>query len=65
MSNFADHAYYCYKEKKSYGKGKRKKKRKKNSVMISSGTLFCRLQRKETEKDSGKEEASKWDQLID
>ena len=65
MSNFADHAYYCYKEKKNYGKGKRREEGRKNFVVISGGTLFCRLWRKETKRDSGEEEASKWDQLID
>ena len=64
MSNFAECAYYCYKEK-SYGKGKRREKEKKNFVVTSSGTLFCRLRKKETERESGEEEASKWDQLID
>ena len=39
--------------------------RKEKIVVTSSGTLFCRLQKKETEGESGEEEASKWDQLID
>ena len=43
----------------------RKEKRKRN-VVTSDGTLFCRLQKKENERDGGEEEeASKWDQLID
>ena len=57
MSNFADHAYYCYKEKLWEGKGE-KKREKRKIVVISGGTLFCRLQRKEPEA-SGEEEASK------
>ena len=65
MSNFADHAYYCYKKKLWEGERGEKRKEKKNFVVISSGTLFCRLQRKEPEKDSREKEASKWYQLID
>ena len=48
--------------RKSYGKGRegrKEKEKKKNYVVISGGTLFCRLRRKESEKDSGEEEASK------
>ena len=46
--------------KKVMGKKRgEKRKEKKNFVVISSGTLFCRLQRKELEKDSGEKEASK------
>ena len=36
-----------------------KKREEKNVVVISGGTLFCRLQIKEPERDSGEEEASK------
>ena len=60
MSNFADHAYYCYKEKLWEGKGREKRKeRKEKIVVISGGTLFCRLQRKEPEDSKEEEEASK------
>ena len=48
-------------KKESYGKRKRK------IVVISDGTLFCRLQREEEEKrERAREEreASKWDKLI-
>ena len=55
MSNFADHAYYCYKEKVmgKEEKGEKKREEKKFFMVISGGTLFCRLQSKEPEKDSG------------
>ena len=47
------------------GKEREGRKEEKKIVVTSSGTLFCRLQKKETERESGEEEASKWDQLID
>ena len=43
MSNFADHAYYCYKEKVMGKEERGEKKGEEKFVAISSGTLFCRL----------------------
>ena len=47
--------------------GKEREERKQKKIVVTSdGTLFCRLQRKESEGEEGEEEeASKWDQLID
>ena len=47
MSNLADHAYYCYKEKLWERERREKRKEREKIVVISGGTLFCRLQRKE------------------
>ena len=57
---FADHAcYHCEKKLWERRRGeKRKEKKRKKFVVISGGTLYCRLQRKEPE-ESGEEEASK------
>ena len=64
MSNFCWSCILLLEREKKV-MGKEREGRKEKFVVTSSGTLFCRLWKKETEGGSGEEEAIKWDQLID
>ena len=52
-------------KRKKFWERKEKGEKKRKIVVTSDGSLFCRLQKKETKGEGEEEEASKWVQLID